>query len=138
MYWTARTVVSASEVNTEIGPIEPTTSTYRANSKMWGKFLAKTQSLVQDNNPRAAAIIEVKNFLQEPLLGINENPIEWWKQRKSFYPRLYDLAIARLCVVATSVPSERIFSKAGQVITDRRNRLSGDKVKQTLFLHYNM
>jgi len=37
-------------------------------------------------------------------------------------------------MVATSVPSERIFSKAGQVMTDIRNRLTGDNLNKLLFL----
>lgn len=106
--------------------------------KLWSKFDGKSGQLVQDHNPQAAAIIEVKNYLQEPLLGRAENPIKWWNQRKTYYPRLFVLAMARLCVMATSVPSERIFSKAGQVVSDRRCSLSAIKVKQTLFLHYNM
>lgn len=94
--------------------------------------------LKADDSPRAAAIIEVNKYIQEPLLPRKENPIRWWNQRKQFYPRLYDLALARLCVMPTSVPSERIFSKAGQLITDRRCRLSGQKVKELLFMHYNL
>lgn len=106
--------------------------------KLWGKFEEKTAALQQENNPRNAALVEVNKYLQEPLLGREENPITWWSDRKLFYPRLHDLAMARLCVMPTSVPSERIFSKAGQILTDRRCRLSGLKVKQTMFLHYNM
>jgi hypothetical protein len=34
-----------------------------------------------------------------------------------------------LNVPATSVPSEQIFSKAGDVITKKRNRLSKDSIK---------
>lgn len=104
----------------------------------WSKFEGQTKDLVQESNPRAAAIIEVTKFLQEPLLERNGNPLQWWSQRKIYYPRLYQLAMARLCVMATSMPSERIFSKAGQLITDRRCRLAGGKVKQIMFLHYNI
>lgn len=106
--------------------------------KVWEKFDKKAEVLKADDLPRAAAIIEVNKYLQEPLLPRKENPIRWWNPRKLFYPRLYDLAVARLCVMATSVPSERIFSKAGQLISDRRCRLSGLKVKQLMFVHYNM
>ncbi|KAG8226166.1 hypothetical protein J437_LFUL007403 [Ladona fulva] len=48
------------------------------------------------------------------------------KERKFFglveiYPRLSKLAKKHLAVVATSVPSERVFSKAGQIISERRS-----------------
>ena len=55
------------------------------------------------------------------------------------YRELVPLARRSLCVVATSVPSERVFSKAGQLISARRNRLSAKTVKMVMFLnaHYN-
>lgn len=37
-------------------------------------------------------------------------------------------------MVGTSVPSERLFSKAGQVMTDSRNRLTGEHLNKLLFL----
>lgn len=40
-------------------------------------------------------------------------------------------------IVATSVPFERIFSKTGQIINDRRTRLQPNKVKQLIFLNAN-
>ncbi|EFN86513.1 hypothetical protein EAI_02075, partial [Harpegnathos saltator] len=36
--------------------------------------------------------------------------------------------------VATSVPSERLFSKAGLILTQQRNRLKGRLLSQLLFL----
>lgn len=37
-------------------------------------------------------------------------------------------------MVATSVPSERLFSKSGQIMTDSRNRLTGEHLNKLLFL----
>ncbi|EGZ06815.1 hypothetical protein PHYSODRAFT_529669 [Phytophthora sojae] len=39
--------------------------------------------------------------------------------------------------VATSVPSERCFSAAGNAVTNRRNKLTGDNVRDIIFLHSN-
>lgn len=87
-----------------------------------------------------AGIVEVDKYLNEPLISRYENPLVWWVERKKIYPNLYELVKRRACIVATSVPCERIFSKAGQVITTRRNRLlvSLIKVSQVLFLNHNM
>ncbi|CAH1106940.1 unnamed protein product [Psylliodes chrysocephalus] len=88
-------------------------------------------------DPKAAAILEVRSYLAEDLISRKENPLEWWKARAAIYHHLAKLAQQYLCIVATSVPSERIFSKAGQLISERRSRLKGENDKIILFLHYN-
>lgn len=49
-------------------------------------------------------------------------------------PVLYKLAMKYLCIPATSVPSERVFSKAALICNQRRNRLEGKKIDQIIFL----
>lgn len=39
----------------------------------------------------------------------------------------------RLCVPATSVPSERVFSKAGLVLNNKRTRLTTEKVGKKMY-----
>lgn len=41
-------------------------------------------------------------------------------------------------MIATSVPCERVFSRAGQVVTEKRSRLTTSKISQILFLNHNM
>ncbi len=41
------------------------------------------------------------------------------------------------CNVATSVPCERIFSKTGNILTEKRKRLKSKKVSQIVFINYN-
>lgn len=45
------------------------------------------------------------------------------------------MSLKYLSIPATSVPSERVFSKAGFVCNQRRNRLEPKKVDQILFLN---
>ena len=51
------------------------------------------------------------------------NPLIWWKNHATQYPVLSKLAKQFLGVPATSTPSERIFSAAGNTFTKQRNRL---------------
>ncbi|XP_042612029.1 uncharacterized protein LOC109069099 [Cyprinus carpio] len=82
--------------------------------------------------------MEVQAYLEEPLLPTHEDPLKWWESRAPVYPRLSKLMAKKLCVVATSVPSERIFSKTGQIISERRSRLKPKKVRALVFFNANL
>ncbi|KYN21735.1 hypothetical protein ALC57_05886, partial [Trachymyrmex cornetzi] len=43
-------------------------------------------------------------------------------------------AIKSLTIIATSVPAERLFSKAGRIMSEDRNKLSSKHLSQLLFL----
>lgn len=109
-----------------------------SNKDIWDEFDKSIVNIIGGNNSTAAEIIELDKYLAEPLLSRHENPLLWWSERKSVYPRLYEIAKRRLCIVATSVPCERLFSKAGQVVSDRRSNLESDKISKILFLNHNM
>lgn len=53
-------------------------------------------------------------------------PLGWWRQIQDMYPHLAKLARMYLAVQASLAASERLFSQAGLVITDKRNRMSGE------------
>lgn len=106
---------------------------------IWDDFDLKVVDAVKKQNPTAAAIVEVDKYFDEPLVSRRTtDPILWWYMKRHTYPRLYDVVKKHFCIPATSTPSERIFSKAGHVVTDRRNRLDGQKVRMILFLNANM
>ena len=60
-------------------------------------------------------------------------PMEWWKTRALVYPHLVKIAKKHACMMATSVPCERVFSKSGQLLNDRRSRLKAKNVQMVLF-----
>lgn len=64
--------------------------------------------------------------------------LEWWKQHQTTFPVLATMAKKYLCVPATSVPSERQFSAAGNIVTAKRNCLKPSKVNQLCFLSANL
>lgn len=120
--------------------ITSTTSTINSSSgsALWKEFDETVVNLIGGSSSSVACIIEVDKYLNEPLISRAENPLVWWVERKKVYPRLYTLVKRRLCIMATSVPCERIFSKAGQVVSEKRSRLSTSKISQILFLNHNM
>ena len=77
---------------------------------------------------------ELRRFLEEPVVARSVNPLEYWEAVKSTYRTLYPIAIKYLSIPATTVPCERLFSKASLIDTKRRNRLLPIRVSQLLFL----
>ena len=68
----------------------------------------------------------------------NEDPLQWWKTHSSSFKRLGGFAGKYLCTPATSVPSERLFSLSGNIVTNKRNALTPDDVNKYCFLAANL
>ena len=68
---------------------------------------------------------------------IDESPLQWWKLEFKRLPLLSIAARKYLCVCATSVTSERVFSIGGQVVNSRRSCLKPHKVNSLIFLAKN-
>jgi hypothetical protein len=104
---------------------------------IWSSF----ETFVSAHKPRGTsmsrAIIEVQRYLEDDLIPRNSDPLQWWRNNKFKYPKLSLVAQERLCALASSVPCERLFSKAGQVLNERRTRLNEAKTKMLLFLNVN-
>lgn len=76
-------------------------------------------------------------YFGERPLSKRENPLSWWENNAARYPHLAQLAKTLLCVPATSTPSERLFSAAGNIASKKRASLSPDHVDMLTFLHCN-
>ena len=63
--------------------------------------------------------------------------LDWWKIHKKNFPHLFKVFQKYIHIPATSVPSERIFSLAGNVITEKRSSLLPRNVNLLIFLHHN-
>ncbi|CAG9562811.1 unnamed protein product [Danaus chrysippus] len=77
---------------------------------------------------------EVSIYLANPVCALKANPLEEWEDLKPVFPALYKQARIYLNVVSTSVPCERLFSKAGATVTVSRNRLTGKHLEKFIFL----
>lgn len=76
---------------------------------------------------------EFRYYLNQPSIKMDESVLNYWSITRDSY--LSVLAFKYHSLIATSVPSERLFSKAGKIITEERSRLSSDHLNQLLFLH---
>lgn len=81
---------------------------------------------------------EVARYKSERCLTLDSNSLLWWKNNAIKYPLLSNVAKYYLCIHATSVPSERVFSTAGDIATAQRAALSGENVDILIFLKKNL
>ena len=93
------------------------------------KKLKETSSVIKIVND------EVHKYWMSTEAEENIKPLEWWKTHSTEYLNLSKLAINYLCIQASSVPCEQLFSIAGQILCKSRNRLSGDTVRACLCLY---
>lgn len=92
----------------------------------------------QTKTSRELAQAEVAKYKETASLPLGGNVLEWWKSQQTELPLLANLAKTYLCIPGTSVPSERVFSTAGDIVRSERSVLSAEHVDQLVFLKKNL
>lgn len=77
---------------------------------------------------------EMNKYRAETSIPLNSCPLKWWKENARLYPLLSSIAKAYLSTPATSVPSERVFSSAGDIVNVQRSQLLPENVDMLIFL----
>jgi len=77
---------------------------------------------------------EIDSYLGSGRVNKDVDVIEWWKNNQTIYPCLAKMARDFLSIPA-SVPTERLFSKAGLIIRKHRNRLNNKSARLLLCLN---
>lgn len=82
---------------------------------------------------------DIREYANQPKISLAECPLRWWKRKleSAQLPFLAPIARKYLCTTATSVPSERVFSIGGNILTKERFNLSDEHVEQLIFLTKN-
>jgi len=81
-------------------------------------YKPKLFSIFEQNQPRASD--EVEEYLKKNKIPFNQCPFNWWLNNKNKYPILARMARIHLAISATSTPSERLFSDAGNLLSAKR------------------
>lgn len=79
---------------------------------------------------------ELVDYLQYKCpVDTNLDLIDWWNSRRNDFPKLSKFALNIHSIPASSIPSERLFSTGGNLITEKRTRLNPDSIENILILH---
>jgi len=81
---------------------------------------------------------ELDLYITELPLDPSLCPYVWWAANQQRFPRLAEVGRKMLSMPTTSVTSERLFSKAGDLITKKRNLLAPSTADRVVFLMENM
>lgn len=92
-------------------------------------------SIFDQNQPKASN--EVEEYLKEDKISHNQCPFNWWLNKKDKYPILAKMARIHLAIPATSTPSERLFSDAGNLLSAKRTKINSELFKSIMFLKRN-
>lgn len=104
------------------------------NDDIWGthhKLLLETMRTSRSHIQTS----ELSLYTAAPLIGLKEDALEYWKSYEGAYPKLTNLACKHLLVPFFSAPAERLFSKAGAILTKTRSRILSKRLPKLLFLN---
>ena len=83
---------------------------------------------------------ELDQLLSEPLISHQDDPASWWKMNMHT-AQVSSVVTTRTEIPGmpppTSVPLDRLFSTAGDIISDHRCRLLPGNAETLIFLKFN-
>jgi len=143
-------IISVEEEAAQMAPTSTTLSEVETSgdepgpskkSKQDSKFLKLLEDVMdqptQNISPSDAAHKEIQKYLCIDA-DRRENATRWWKNYCTQLPLLATLARKYLCIPATSVPSERAFSTAGNIVNAKRSCLLPENTNMLTFLAQNL
>jgi hypothetical protein len=109
-------------------------------SSMMEKIIAQSQSALSQTPSLKLAKEILDDFLESP---ISSNSLAFWKEYEKNSTSEIKLALARiakkfLTPPPTSTEVERLFSTAGDVLSNERNRLLPENLEKMLFCRENL
>jgi len=118
-------------------------STSKADADFWESFDSQTVKSSKRSKTadyfKECIDLEMRKYLSLDKVDRKSCPIKWWKDVGSKqFPQLFECAKKYQCMLATSVPSERVFSNAGQVLNKKRSNLGKNTANMLITLHTNL
>ena len=92
------------------------------------------EETMQVDKPKSSVASELENCLD--CRDVAADPLEFWPNHRQSFSRLFE--IVKLFAPESTAGIERIFSVAGYILSERRNRTSDENFKNQLFANVNI
>jgi hypothetical protein len=92
---------------------------------------------LSSRNPNASTDGEVDRYLTSdscPQAMTHEQIRNWWVKNQHNFPIIFQMWRDYAAIPATSAPSERVFSTAGNLITKKRTRMASETIRYVICL----
>lgn len=134
--WVVQEMSGHIQTNDSNEDRQPSNTTEAAG--LWDLFDTVVKQLTSQRTSTSNVTLEARKYFEEPVLARLQDPLPWWKKNERYYELIAKIAKKYLCIPGTSVPAERVFSKAGKLVSISRNRLKPKNVNMFLFLNKNI
>lgn len=124
-----------NDIREDTTHMEQSTGINNKLNKLWSVHEKLKMQLSSRVEEAGGISIELRQFLNSTTIDENEDPLIAWSKYKNDYPNIYKIEMRYLVVPGTPVPSERLFSKAGNIIIEKRTRLKGKRALELIFLN---
>lgn len=115
----------------------PSNSSGIAGSALLSLFTGRDQTAEESMSVSQSVKLELKSYVGVNSIAVTKDPLSWWKAMSTRWPMLSKLAKYYMAIQASSVPSERVFSTAGAIVTSKRSCLDPENVNTLIFLKQN-
>ena len=109
-----------------------------SSAAFWGTFDKKVVDAGAMKTDVTEADNETRRFFKEVNIPRTADPLHWWKLNEIQFPHLKIIAKKYLCVPATAVPSNRLFTKDGDEFARRRELFKPGQLNSMIFLNQNL
>ena len=97
--------------------------------------VCKSEQKSNDNDINEVNYYMNLQFSLQEKHDYNDNPLIFWKKFESKMPILSMISKSIFVIQSSSAASERVFSKSGEIIQDKRTNLNTEIVSSMLFLN---
>jgi hypothetical protein len=82
--------------------------------------------------------MEIQEYTNLKIIDKSLDLLSWWKDHKTKFPYLYQAHVFINSIPASSAASERAFSLAGNIVTEKRTRLDPEKLNSMVLSRSNL